>query len=160
MYQETVKKKMGKMIDELKVGDKAKFTKKITDREIHLYMGVTGDTNPIYMDRNYAGRTQFEEPIVPGVILMGLIVATISNELPGNGSITVSQSVDFEAPVRWNDMVTTTVEIISIDKKKNRVVLRAICTNQKNETVVKSEVVVMPPIRLKPVMSYAFEDYV
>ncbi len=159
MYQETVKKKIGRMIDELKVGDKARLSKKVTDREVHLYMGVTGDMNPIYIDRNYAGRTSFSEPIVPGVILMGLIVATISNELPGKGSITVSQYVEFTAPVRWNDMVTTEVEITAVDTKSNRVTLKTTCTVQDGTVVVRGESVVMPPVQLKSIMSYAFEDY-
>ena len=159
MYQETVRKKLGRMIDELKVGDTARFSKKVTDREVHLYMGVTGDTNPIYIDRNYAGRTVFSEPIVPGVILMGLIVALISNDLPGKGSITVSQQVEFLAPVRWNDIVITEVEVTGIDRKKNRVTLKTTCTNQDGVVVVNGETVVMPPVRLKSIMSYAFEDY-
>jgi acyl dehydratase len=159
MYQETVKRKLGKMIEELKVGDKARFSKKITDRDVHLYMGVTGDMNPIYIDRQYASRTHFEEPIVPGVILAGLIVALISNELPGKGSITVSQCVEYLAPVRWNDLVSTEVEIISIDQVKNRVVMNAVSKNQRGEIVVKGETTVMPPIRLRSAMSFAFEDY-
>jgi acyl dehydratase len=159
MYQETVKRKLGKMIEELKVGDKARFSKKITDRDVHLYMGVTGDMNPIYIDRQYASRTHFEEPIVPGVILAGLIVALISNELPGKGSITVSQCVEYLAPVRWNDLVSTEVEIISIDQVKNRVVMNAVSKNQRGEIVVKGETTVLPPIRLRSAMSFAFEDY-
>ncbi len=145
MYQETVRKKLGRMIDELKVGDTARFSKKVTDREVHLYMGVTGDTNPIYIDRNYAGRTVFSEPIVPGVILMGLIVALISNDLPGKGSITVSQQVEFLAPVRWNDIVITEVEVTGIDRKKNRVTLKTTCTNQEGKVVLDGEALVMAP---------------
>ncbi len=160
MYQETTKRKLGRMIDSLKVGDKAKFSKKITDRDVHLYMGVTGDMNPIYIDRNYAERTHFKEPIVPGIILAGLIVATISNELPGQGTITVSQELNFVAPVRWNEMITTEVEIMAIDIERNRVQLKTTCRRLNGEPVVTGELVVMPPPRLKAIMSYAFEDYV
>lgn len=160
VYQETAKRKLGKMIDSLQVGDKAKFSKRINDRDIHLYMGVTGDLNPIYIDRNYASRTHFKEPIVPGIILAGLIVATISSELPGQGSITVSQQINFVAPVRWNEMITTEVEIIAVDRPKNRVTLKTTCRRQNGAMVVTGESVVMPPLCLKSIMSYAFEDYI
>jgi len=160
VYQETTKRKLGKMIDDLQVGDKAKFSKKINDRDVHLYMGVTGDMNPIYIDRNYASRTHFKEPIVPGIILAGLIVATISNELPGQGTITVSQQFNFLAPVRWNEMITTEVEIVAIDRTKNRVTLQTTCRRQNGAVVVTGESVVLPPLRLKAIMSYAFEDYI
>lgn len=159
LYQETTKRKLGRMIESLQIGDKAKFSKRINDRDVHLYMGVTGDMNPIYIDRNYASRTHFKEPIVPGIILAGLIVAVISNELPGQGSITVSQQFNFMAPVRWKEMITTEVEVIAVDREKNRVTLRTVCRRQNGAMVVSGESVVMPPLRLKSIMSYAFEDY-
>lgn len=152
-------RKLGKTIDQLSVGDRGTCVKTVTDQDIYLYMGITGDFNPIYVDSEYASRTRFREPIVPGILLAGFIVAGISTELPGKGTITVSQHFNFVAPVRRGDVITTEIEVLEIRERENRVVLRTTARNQSGELVVTGKSEVMPPPRVPSVLSYAFEDY-
>ncbi|MDI7246273.1 MAG: MaoC family dehydratase [Bacillota bacterium] len=152
-------RKLGRTIDQLRVGDHGTFTKTITDQDIYLYMGITGDFNPIYVDSEYASRTRFREPIVPGILLAGLIVAGISTELPGKGTITVSQHFNFVAPAKRGDVITCEIELIEVRERENRVVLRTTARNQNGELVVTGKSEVMPPPKVPSVLSYAFEDY-
>lgn len=152
-------RRVGKHIEELQVGERATRTQVVTDRDVYLYMGLVGDLNPIYVDRHYAARTPFERPVVPGILVAGHIVAAITGELPGPGTITVSQTFHFVAPVRPGDVLTTELEIVALDLRENRAIIQTVTRNQAGEVVVTGESTVMPPPPLRPVLSYAFEGY-
>ncbi len=155
----TKHKHLGKNIEELEVGQKANFAKTVTEQEIYLYMGITSDLNPIYVDDDYASRTQFKTPLVPGILVAGHIVAALTSKLPGPGTITVSQRFNFITPVRCGDIITTELEILELKEKENRARIKTICRNQDKVIVVTGESEVMPPPRLRSVLSYAFEGY-
>src|SRR5690606_9897498 len=82
------KRPLGRHVDQLEVGEKATFTQRVEERDVYLYMGLTNDLNPIYVDRDYAQRTDAGEPVVPGILLAAQVVAAITSELPGPGTIT------------------------------------------------------------------------
>ncbi len=135
---------VSKTYDELTVGDFAEMSKTITETDVYLYAGITGDMNPAHTNEVWAKNTVFEKRIVHGMLLCGLISNVLGNEMPGNGTIYMSQSVKFLAPVFFGDTITARVEV-SEKKEKKRVVLKTTCTNQDGKTVVDGEALVSPP---------------
>ena len=130
--------------DQINIGDKAEFTKTMAESDVYLFAGITGDMNPAHIDMVYASGTVFEKRIVHGILLCGLISNILGNSLPGNGTIYISQSVKFMAPVYIGDTITARVEV-SEKKEKKRVVLRTYCVNQEDKIVIDGEAVVSPP---------------
>jgi len=149
----------GWRIHQLSVGQRAVWTRRVTEREVMLYMGVTGDTNPMYLDRNFAARTPMGEPVVPAVLLAGYVFTAMMQRLPGPGTISLSQTLHFLHPVRIGDTITITVEVTAIDDARGRVRLRAVGRNQHRQEVLSAEAEVVPPSSLRPVLTEAFEDY-
>ena len=136
---------IGKTIDELKVGDTAEFTKTVSEADIYLYAGVTGDVNPVHIDEVHASNTFFKTRIAHGMLLAGFISTVIGNRMPGHGTIYVKQEVSFLAPVHIGDTVTARAEVVEVKKEENRVKLRTTCVNQEGTTVVDGEALVSPP---------------
>ncbi|MBK5252041.1 MAG: MaoC family dehydratase [Peptostreptococcaceae bacterium] len=137
---------MSYTISNLELNQKASFTKTISESDVYLFAGITGDINPAHLNAIYAQSTRFKHRIVHGALLSGLISAVIGVHLPGSGTIYVAQNVKFLAPVYFGDTITATVEVIEIDKEKNRVKLKTICENQDGLLVVDGEANVMPPL--------------
>ena len=136
---------IGKTIHELKIGDVAKFAKTVTESDIYLYAGVTGDFNPVHINEDYAKKTFFKTRIAHGMLSAGFISTVIGNQLPGPGTIYVTQNLKFLAPVRIGDTITANVELIDIIHEKNRVRLKTTCFNQEGKQVLSGEAVVSPP---------------
>jgi 3-hydroxybutyryl-CoA dehydratase len=141
---------VGKTIEELRVGDRAEFSKTLSETDVYLYAGVTGDLNPAHINEEYAGKTFFKTRIVHGMLLGGLISGVLGNKLPGPGTIYIRQEMDFLAPVRFGDTVTAAVEIAEINREKKRVTLKTTCVNQEGTVVLEGEAVVSPPKKPKP----------
>ncbi len=140
---------IGKTIDEMHIGDSAEFTKTVTETDVYLYAGVTGDLNPAHINETFAKSTIFNGRIVHGMLSAGLISAVFGVSLPGAGTIYVSQNLEFKRPVRISDTITARVEVIEKFTERNRVKFRTTCVNQDGKIVVDGEAVVMPPIPLK-----------
>jgi 3-hydroxybutyryl-CoA dehydratase len=130
-------------IDEIHVGDVAEMAKTVTETDIALFAGVTGDFNPVHIDQVAAERSMFKGRIAHGMLSAGFISAVLGMKLPGTGSIYLSQSLRFTKPVRIGDTVTARVEVVEVIATKRRVRLATSCRNQQGETVVEGEAVVM-----------------
>ena len=130
-------------IDEIQVGQVAELAKTVTESDIVLFAGVTGDFNPVHVDAVAASRSVFGERIAHGMLSAGFISAVLGMRLPGTGSIYLSQSLRFTKPVRIGDTITARVEVLEVLATKRRVRLSTVCRNQKGETVVEGEAVVM-----------------
>lgn len=155
----------GKTIAELAPGDHAARVRYIGLAEIGEFIDAVGDYNPIHSDPEFAATTSFREPIAPGVFTAGLISAVIGTELPGPGTIYVSQSLKFLRPVKPGDRIATRVEVLEVVRERNRVRLGTVCRNQDDEEVLTGEAWVMPPrtpISYEPVArpSVALSPYV
>jgi 3-hydroxybutyryl-CoA dehydratase len=127
----------------LQPGEKASRTTVITDEMIRTFASLTGDTNPVHLDDAYAASTRFGRRIAHGMIAAGLISATLADDLPGPGTIYLSQTLQFKAPVYPGDTLTTTVEVKSVRPDKPIVTLATVCTNQNNVVVLAGEAVVL-----------------
>jgi 3-hydroxybutyryl-CoA dehydratase len=132
-------------INDLKIGQKSSFTKSITETDVYLFAGISGDINPAHINEEYAKGTFFKKRIAHGILSGALISAVIGVQLPGPGTIYASQSLNFLAPVYFGDTITSTVEVKEIFKEKNRAVLTTLCTNQNGVVVTKGEAIVLPP---------------
>lgn len=135
----------GKTIDQLKVGDTAEFSKTVTESDICLFAGITGDLNPAHVNEAYAKNTFFKGRIAHGMLSAGFISAVLGTLLPGPGTIYLRQELNFLAPVRIGDTVTACAEVVEKLTEKNRVRLRTSCTNQDGTKVVDGEATVMAP---------------
>jgi 3-hydroxybutyryl-CoA dehydratase len=130
-------------IDELSVGQVAELAKTVTESDIVLFAGVTGDFNPVHIDAIAAKKSVFGERIAHGMLSAGFISAVLGMRLPGPGSIYLSQTLRFTKPVRIGDTVTARVEVVEVIAAKRRVRLATTCRNQNDEVVVEGEAVVM-----------------
>ena len=127
----------------LNPGDKASRVQVISDEMIRSFAQLTGDTNPVHLDDAYAAGTRFGRRIAHGMIAAGLISATLANDLPGPGTVYLSQTLQFKAPVYPGDTITTTVEVKSVRPDKPILTLGTVCTNQQNKVVLEGEAVVL-----------------
>jgi len=135
----------GKTIDELNIGDTASFEKTITETDVYLYAGITGDLNPAHINQKEAENSIFKGRIAHGMLSAGLISAVLGMYLPGPGTIYLGQDLKFLAPVRMGDTVKAEVEIVEIHSDKKRVKLKTTCTNQDGTLVLDGVATVMPP---------------
>ncbi|MGA3117317.1 MAG: MaoC family dehydratase [Syntrophobacteraceae bacterium] len=136
---------IGKTIEEIRLNETAEFSKTISESDVYLYAGVTGDLNPAHINEEYARGTFFKTRIAHGMLAAGLISAVIGMRLPGPGSIYVRQELNFLAPVRIGDTVTARVEVIEIMSDKKQVRLKTTCSTQGGTLVLDGEAVISPP---------------
>ncbi|MBE9544557.1 MAG: MaoC family dehydratase [Proteobacteria bacterium] len=136
---------IGKTINELNVGDRAEFTKTVSESDVYLYAGVTGDFNPAHINEPYAEKTFFKTRIAHGMLPAGFISAILGTRLPGPGTIYMGQTLKFRAPVLIGDTITASAEVMEIIADKNRVRLKTTCQNQDGVVVLDGEAVVSPP---------------
>lgn len=129
------------------VGDRASFSKTITDADIQMFSQISGDRNPVHLDEEFAKSTRFKGRIAHGVLALGLVSAVLGNQLPGLGTIYLNQIIRFLNPVRPGDTITATVEVLSIRPDKPILTLRTMCTDQTGTVVLDGEAVVLfePP---------------
>ena len=124
-------------------GDTASRTTTITDEMIRSFAELTGDSNPVHLDDAYAAGTRFGRRIAHGMIAAGLISAALANDLPGPGTVYLSQTLQFKAPVFPGDTITTTVAVKTVRPDKPIVTLGTVCTNQDQKVVLEGEAVVL-----------------
>ena len=130
------------MTTDFKVGDKVSVTKTFTQEEVRRFSELSLDANPIHLDPAYAGETVFGRRIVHGMLAASLFSGLLGNELPGEGSIYLGQSLRFTAPVFPGDELTATVEVTNIREDKPIVTLRTTCVNAEGTVVIEGEAVV------------------
>ncbi len=135
----------GKSIEQIKVGDAAEFAKTVTETDVYLYAGITGDLNPAHLNEAYAKGTFFKSRIAHGMLTAGFISSILGMQLPGPGTIYMRQSLSFLAPVRFGDTITARAEVVEVIAEKNRVRLKTTCTNQDGTVVLDGEALVSPP---------------
>ncbi|CAN5861163.1 MaoC family dehydratase [soil metagenome] len=131
--------------EELTVGQSAEFTKTVTETDVVLYAGITGDLNPAHIDAVSAEAGRFGGRIAHGMLSAGLISAVLGTRLPGPGTVYLSQSLRFLRPVRIGDTVTARVEIAELLAAKRRVRLATRCVNQEGKAVLDGEALVWVP---------------
>jgi len=132
-------------ISEIKIGDKASYSKTCTEDDVKLFAVVSGDVNPIHLDAEYAATTQFGQQIAHGMYTGALVSAALAIELPGPGTIYMGQEIKFKAPVFLGDTITVELEVEAMREDKGIVTLACTCTNQHDKVVAKGTATVMAP---------------
>ncbi len=127
MSQEMMTELHGLYLEDLKEGMKASYAKTITEADVVLFAGITGDDNPVHINAEYAEQTMFEQRIVHGMFSAGLISAVLGTRLPGPGAIYIDQQLSFKAPVHIGDTVVATATVVEINEERRRVRLETIC---------------------------------
>lgn len=134
----------GKTIDQISIGDSASFQKTISETDVYLFAGITGDYNPAHLNDMEAKNTIFGERIAHGLLIAGLISAVLGVQLPGPGTIYLGQDLKFLKPVKFGDTITAIVEVIDKLEEKNILKLNTRCINQNEEEVITGHATVMP----------------
>ncbi|QKS72030.1 MaoC family dehydratase N-terminal domain-containing protein [Paenalkalicoccus suaedae] len=139
------RKTLGKTFKDCQVGDEFEQTIEIKDKDILLYLGFTDDANPIYIQHDYATRTPYKRPIVPQVMLHGMITKAVSMHLPGPGSVIMKESHSYDKPVYHYESVHLKLTLVEKREKEHQVVIRVEMRDQLEDVVISSELVVAPP---------------
>jgi 3-hydroxybutyryl-CoA dehydratase len=136
----------GYYIEDLSQGMSAVFGRTVTDADIALFAGVSGDTNPLHLNQEFASTTIFKGCIAHGLLSAAYISTVIGTKLPGPGAIYISQSLNFKAPVRAGDTVVAKVTIAEVMAAKKRIRLDCVCTVGK-KVVLDGDALIMVPSR-------------
>ena len=121
--------------DELEIGDRAQLVRKVTNDDVLLFAYLSGDTNPLHLDDEYAQTTQFGQRIAHGMFSAMLVTTAVATKLPGPGSIYRGQEMKFQRPVYIGDTITADLELVEKKKRGNLVKIDCKMTNQKGEII-------------------------
>jgi len=135
----------GKSYEELEIGEKAMFAKTITETDVYLFAGISGDFNPMHVNEAYARTTPFGARVAHGPLTQSLAAPLVGMKLPGLGSIAVEFTARFKAPVYFGDTITVTGEVVEKISKKSWVRMALIWTNQEGKIVAEGSAIVSPP---------------
>jgi len=133
------------MNKEIKVGDMSTLKRAFTEEDVRQYATLSNDKNPVHLDADYAANTQFKKRIVHGMLVGSLFSALLGQHLPGEGSIYMSQNIQFKAPVYLDMEVTASVEITAIHPKRPIITLKTMCVDNNGKTLVRGEAVMYVP---------------
>jgi 3-hydroxybutyryl-CoA dehydratase len=136
----------GLYLEDLKVGKTAMFGKYVTEADIVAYAGVSGDTNPFHLHDGFARTTRFGQRIAHGMLSGSFISAVIGTKLPGPGSVYISQTMEFKAPVLIGETITAVATVTAIDERRRRVTLKTQCLNG-DKVVIDGEAQILVPRR-------------
>jgi 3-hydroxybutyryl-CoA dehydratase len=136
----------GYYFEDLEVGMSESFSKVISEDDVIAFAGISGDHNPVHLDADYAAGTMFKERIAHGILTASLISAVLGTKLPGPGSIYLSQTLNFKAPVKLGDEVVATATIKELVEGRGRAVFACDCSVG-GKTVLEGEAVLMAPRR-------------
>lgn len=123
-----MEEKHGYFLEDMEVGMTAVYAKTVTDADIVLFAGISGDTNPVHLDALFADQTAFKGRIAHGMLSASFISTVLGTRLPGPGCIYLSQSLKFRAPVKAGDTVTARVTVKDVNPDNKRISLDTVCT--------------------------------
>lgn len=132
--------------EDLELGMSASVSRTVSEADILMFAGVSGDTNPVHLDQEFAASTMFGGRIAHGMLSAGLISAVFGTRLPGPGSIYLSQTLKFKAPVKIGDTVVARVTVKELKTEKRRAVFSTVCTVGGN-VVLDGEAELLIPAR-------------
>ncbi|MGI9276409.1 MAG: MaoC family dehydratase [Endozoicomonas sp.] len=140
--------------EELKVGSRDSLTRTLTEQDLLLFAKVSGDTNPVHLDKEFAATTQFEGRIAHGMWTASLISCALATKLPGPGGVYLGQELKFKYPVKLGDTVTVELEVLEINERRKRAKVSTNVVNQDGKTVVKGTAEIMPAVEKVSVDEY------
>ncbi len=130
---------------ELAIGQVATYTRNITENDILMFAAVSGDTNPVHLDKEYAATTQFGQRIAHGMLTGAIVSAALALRLPGPGSIYMGQTLKFRSPVHIGDTLTVHLEVIEKNDRRQQALISCVVTNQYDKKVATGEATALCP---------------
>ncbi len=143
---------LGKSYKELRIGERASFSKTITETDVYLFAGISGDFNPMHVNEEFAKLTPFKTRIAHGALPQSLIAPVLGTKLPGLGTIALEITTRFLKPTYFGDTVTATAELIEKIEDKKWVRLKLTWTNQRQELIGEGLALVIPPPKIEDLM--------
>ncbi|XJZ26453.1 MaoC/PaaZ C-terminal domain-containing protein [Bacillota bacterium Lsc_1132] len=153
------KRKLGRKIEEISVEEKLSISEKVEDKDLLLYLGLTDDANPLYIQHDYASQTPYENPIVPSIMLAGMISSAVSKYLPGPGSHILSQNIQFLKPVYHYSTIHFLFKVVEVNISDHLIKIEVTAENDRFETVLDGSLTVSPPYRLEGMNGKALENF-
>lgn len=135
----------GKTFDQIQVGESASFSKTITETDVYLFAGISGDFNPLHVNEEYAKTSPFKTRIAHGGLAASLLANVLGMKLPGLGTVALEVTQKFRSPVYFGDTVTVTVTVAKKIERMKVVEMNILWSNQRGETVSKGSCRVLPP---------------
>lgn len=127
--------------DDLKIGQRASLTKTITEEDLAHFISITGDTNPLHVDKTFAEKTFFGQRIAHGMLSASLFSTLVGMHIPGIGAIYKSQTLEFLCPVFIGDTLCAWFEVMDINLDKQEIVINSWIVNQAGKTVIQGQAV-------------------
>lgn len=140
--------KIGKTIDEIEEGDSLSVTEVIELKDILLYLGLTNDNNPLYLQYDYTQLTKYKKPIVPAVLIIGILTSNVSKHLPGPGSNVVDVSLDILEPIHHSTTITFEFEVKRVDERREQVTIEVEGNSLSGDRLLEAELIVETPEKL------------
>lgn len=153
------KRKLGRKIEDMSIGEKLVITEKIEDKDLLLYLGLTNDANPLYIQHDYAMNTNFEKPIVPSIMLTGIVTSAVSKYLPGPGSHVIEQHLKFPNAAYHYATLDFLFEVASIDPEANVAIIKVQAKSEQGERVIEGTLHVTPPKVSHRMTEQAMENF-
>lgn len=132
-------------MEKVVIGQQASCSKTFTETDIVLYAGLSGDFNPIHIDKEFAKNTRFKKRIAHGLLTSSLLSQLLGMYLPGKGSVYMNQTLKFTSPVFIGDTITATGLVKKINEQNNTVTIKTECHNQQEKLVLTGEAIMMIP---------------
>ncbi|WP_181349809.1 MaoC/PaaZ C-terminal domain-containing protein [Thalassobacillus sp. CUG 92003] len=153
------RRKLGKKVHELEVGSSYTASNVIEDRDLLMYLGLTDDANPLYIQHDYASQTPYKQPVVPAVMLFGMVSSIISMHLPGPGSHILQSHIHYPKPVHHYDEVKFTVEITDIQHEEHTVLCEATGFDTEGDVILQGTLTVAPPYEPRSMTASSLENF-
>ncbi|MCA1038846.1 enoyl-CoA hydratase [Bacillus infantis] len=153
------KRKLGRRIEEITAGEKLTLTENIEDKDLLLYLGLTNDANPLYIQHDYASQTPYKKPIVPNIMLNGIISSAISKYLPGPGSHILKQEIEYHKPVYHYSVIEFLFLVDDVNQSSHTVTIKVKAITEEGELALSGSLLVCPPYRLEGMEGSALENF-
>lgn len=144
--------------EQLTIGQTASLTRTLTEDDLILFAKVSGDTNPVHLDEEYAAGTQFGGRIAHGMWTASIISCALATKLPGPGGIYLGQELSFLRPVMVGDTITVQLEITEINERRKRATVSTNVINQHSKAIVKGKAEIMPAVNAVRVEPYPLPE--
>ncbi|MFX3623943.1 MAG: MaoC family dehydratase [Ectobacillus sp.] len=151
--------KIGRKMDEISVGEKLTITEKVEDKDLLLYLGLTDDANPLYIQHDYASQTPYQKPLVPTVMLTGIVTTAITKYLPGPGSHITRQELEFLKPVYHYAMLHIQFEVVAVYPHEHSIEIKVAAYDEENDKVIQGLLTVAPPYHLASIFEKAMDNF-
>ncbi|GEK35379.1 MaoC/PaaZ C-terminal domain-containing protein [Kurthia sibirica] len=137
--------KLGKTFDDIDIGNSLQITENIEDKDLLLYLGLTNDNNPLYIQHDYAALTKYEKPVVPAIMLNGIVTSAVSKYLPGPGAFITSQRLSYPQPLYHYETIQIKFTVINKLPETSELQIKIEGRNTEGADVIMGEIYVVPP---------------